>query len=79
MYFRTGQTAEYEVPGMGKVVQSTKVTYTKVGAFRPVLKSETTSTAAGMPAGSRTFEYSDWEFNDDVDKKEEAKPTEGCG
>jgi len=79
MYFRTGQTVEAEVPGMGKVLSTTKITYVKVGSFRPVHKSETSTTAGGMPAGSRSFEYSDWKFNDDVDKKEESGPAEGCG
>ncbi|MHC4931759.1 MAG: hypothetical protein ACYTGV_06170 [Planctomycetota bacterium] len=79
MYFRTGQTVEAEVPGMGKIISTTKITYVKVGSFRPVKKSETSTTAGGMPAGSRSFEYSDWKFNEEVDKKEESKPAEGCG
>jgi hypothetical protein len=78
-YFRTGQKFEREVLGRGTAVSTTKTTYAKAGAFRPVQKSEMSTTLGGMTVQSMSLELSDWKFDDDVDKMEESGPAEGGG
>lgn len=64
-YFNTG----WEF-GMGAFTDKTTLTVEKRGGFYVVTKADSSGTAGGQPIMTYTLRFTDWKFNDDVDKAE---------
>jgi hypothetical protein len=62
-----GWTAEIDLPGIGKAVETTRITHTEVGGFHVPERDESSTTSPRGPLGSRTIEITDWKFNDDAE------------
>ncbi len=62
----TGWVVNVDLGPQGKVVDTTTITWTTVGAYDVYAKIVSTATMGGQSAGTKTMVLSDWKFNDDV-------------
>ena len=66
--------------GMGAYSEQTKLTIDKVGEWYVLSKVDSEGSMGGQPMVTKTLRFTDWKFNDDVDKVEKKeKPAEGTG
>jgi len=58
-YRNMGWDFAMDIPGMGKVNTTTKLTYVTVGKYKIIKKAVDTTTMAGQPAGTTTFDFTE--------------------
>jgi len=55
-----------ELPGMGKYVETTKLTYQKAGPYQVPKLAEASGSIGGNTTATKRIAFSDWKFNDDI-------------